>query len=224
MKQEWHDVLFLHWPVFPNDVREHIPPELELDLYNDMAWIGLVFFRVKGNRLRFIPPIPGIKSFLELNIRTYVTYKGRVGVHFFNLDASNSLIVKITTFGNFLPYRDAQIDLTRRGDIFTVRSRCEEGQAVPETFITMFEPKPGLIESDQFERWLTERYHLWTKVSDRLFRTDISHSPWVLQKVAGKIHENTMASFIKRDCLKGQPIAYYSKWKKAHFFLPVIEK
>lgn len=224
MTQEWHDVLFLHWPVLPNAVREHVPLELELDLYNDMAWISLVFFKVKGNRTRFTPPVPGVSSFLQLNVRTYVTFKGKVGVHFFSLDASNPLIVKVTTLGDFLPYRQAKMDLIREENTFTMLSKYIGREIFTETLITMFEPKSDLIESDQFEGWLTERYHLWTKAKGRLFRIDISHSPWVLQKVTGTINENTMASFIKRDFLIGHPIARYSKWKKAHFFLPVIEK
>jgi len=223
MTQEWHDVLFLHWPVTPELVREHIPAELELDLYNDMAWIGLVFFRVKGNRPRFIPPVPGMSSYLELNIRTYVTYKGRAGVHFFNLDANHPLIVKMTTLRDFLPYRFAEISLKRRKNTFILHSRHTHAEEFPETFVTSFEPIPEPIYRGYFERWLTERYHMWTKPENQLFRIDITHSPWELNKVKGTVYENTMASFIKNNFKERRPIAHYSKIKKARFFPPVIE-
>ena len=223
MTQEWHDVLFLHWPVSPDALREHIPSELELDLYDNRAWIGYVFFRVKGNRPRLIPPMPGMSSYLELNVRTYVTYKGRAGVHFFNLDANHSLIVKLTTLGHFLPYRNADLSLKRNKTAFSLHSRLTDNQAFPETLVTSFKPLPGWIERSHFERWLTERYHMWTKPENHLLRVDICHSPWILQNVRGTVYENTMASFIKSSFKEKRPVAHYSKVKKARFSLPVRE-
>ncbi|MFF2755563.1 YqjF family protein [Psychrobacillus sp. NPDC058041] len=223
MTQEWHNILFLHWPVSPDDLIEHIPFELELDLYNGSAWIGLVFFKVKGNRPRLTPPILGFSSFLELNFRTYVTFQGRVGVYFFSLDANNPLIVKLMRMGGFLPFRYAEISLKQSKNTFTVHSRYREGKSVPEVLVTTFKPIPGRIESNLFERWLTERYYLWTKTKDNLFRVYISHSPWVLQNVTCTIFKNSMASFLNSNDNVNGPIAHYSKLKKARFFPPVKE-
>lgn len=218
MTQEWHDVLFLHWPVAPDIVREHIPAELKLDLYNNTAWISLVFFRVKRNRLRFMPSLPGMNSFLQLNVRTYVTYKGRVGVHFFNLDANDPLVVQMIEVTNLLPYRYAKMSLKRGKRGFFIHSN---EKTTHETLITTFEPSSILIEKGPLELWLTERYHLWTKVKYSLFRIDISHSPWLLQSVNGVIHKNTMA--FKSSLTDESPIAHYSKMKKARLFPPVKE-
>ena len=124
------------------------------------AWIGLVFFQVKGNRPRFIPPLPGLQSYLELNVRTYVTYKGKAGVHFFSLDASHPFIVKLTTFGNFLPYRNAKINFKKHKKTFLIYSKCE---CKYESLLTTFKPIAEPIESTQLNTWLTERYCLWAK-------------------------------------------------------------
>lgn len=221
MTQEWHDVLFLHWPVSPDVIRKHIPIELELDLYNNMAWVGFVFFKVKGNRPRLIPPVPGVRSFVELNIRTYVTYKGRKGIHAFSLNASNSLIVKLTTLGNFLPYRNAKVRLKQHKKMFTYSLTRET--RLSETMITTFQVVPKPIESNHFEQWLTERYHLWTKPKHQLYRIDTSHSPWMLQYVTWITYEHKMASFLQIDFQSVSPIAHYSKKKKARFFAPVKE-
>lgn len=218
MTQEWHDVLFLHWPVSPDIVREHIPSELTLDLYNNAAWVSLVFFRVKKNRLRLIPSFPGMNSFLQLNVRTYVTYKGRVGVYFFNLDANHPFVVKMISLTNFLPYRYAKMSLKRGKRGYFIHSNEKTSQ---DTLITTFEPSSMLIEKGPLELWLTERYHLWTKVKCSLFRIDISHSPWLLQIVNGVIHKNTMA--FKSSLTEESPKAHYSKMKKARLFPPVKE-
>ncbi|MFX3672933.1 MAG: YqjF family protein [Paenisporosarcina sp.] len=223
LTQEWHDVLFLHWPVSPDTLRKHIPTELELDLYNNEAWIGLIFFKVKGNRPRFIPPVPGMSSFLEINIRTYVTYKGRAGVYFFSLDINNPFIVKLATLGNFLPYKHAKISLKRRNNAFTIKSIRFDKNAHPEHLITSFEVVSQVIERNHFEQWLTERYHLWAKPKDHLFRVDTIHSPWKLQNVSGTIHVNTMGSFLKSNFQGKPPIAHYSKMKKARVFSPIKE-
>ena len=220
MTQEWHHVLFLHWPVSPEHVREHIPPELELDLYEGKAWIGFVFFRVKGNRSRFIPPLPGMRTFLELNVRTYVTYKGKAGVHFFSLDANHPFIVQLASFGGFLPYRDAEIYFKKHKKSFSIDSKCEYQN---ESFLTKFEPSANFIESTRLNTWLTERYYLWTKTKGGLFRVEICHSPWRLQNVTGVVYQNTMASFMKGNYKREQPLAHYSRLKKAKFYPPVLE-
>ncbi|MGB5944682.1 YqjF family protein [Paenisporosarcina sp.] len=220
MTQEWHDVLFLHWPISPDVIRKHIPIELELDLYNNIAWVGFVFFKVKGNRPRLIPPVPGMRSFLELNFRTYVTYKGRKGIHAFSLNASNSLIVKLTTLGHFLPYRYSKVRLKRHKKMFTYSLTRKN---LSETIETTFQVVSKAIESNHFEQWLTERYHLWTKPKHQLYRIDTSHSPWMLQYVTGIIHGHTMASFLQTNSQTVSPVAHYSKMKKARFFAPVKE-
>lgn len=222
MTQEWHDVLFLHWPVSPDELSPYISSELELDLYNGKAWIGFIFFKVKGNRPRLIPHIPGVDSFLELNIRTYVTYKGKAGVHFFSLDANNPLIVKLTTIKNFLPYRHAKIRLKRSKNIFKIQSRTKH--TLSETLVATFEPIPEFLAGNDFDRWLTERYYLWPKMDDHLFEIEISHSPWILQNVLVTVLENTMVPFLKSDYQLNHPIAHYSKYKKALFYFPVMEK
>lgn len=44
----WNNLLFMHWPVSPELLRSHIPVELELDRYDDRAWIGVVPFHMTG--------------------------------------------------------------------------------------------------------------------------------------------------------------------------------
>lgn len=82
MKQQWHDVFFLHWAVPAASLRPHVPEELELDLTEGSAWLGVVGFKMSGTRPRFLPSIPGTGTFLELNVRTYVKHGGRSGVFF----------------------------------------------------------------------------------------------------------------------------------------------
>src|SRR4051812_29497664 len=80
MHQNWENLLFLHWPVAPAVLRPLVPGALEIDTFEDQAWIGITPFAVTQLGLFSLPPIPGLDSFLELNVRTYVLHRGLPGV------------------------------------------------------------------------------------------------------------------------------------------------
>lgn len=224
MKQEWKDVVFLHWPVKSEWLRRFVPDELEVDLYDDQAWLGVVFFQAKATRLRFLPPVPGTRSFLELNVRTYVKYGDRRGVYFFSLDASSPLAVKTASHRGFLPYRYAEISMTKKAADWRFSSRRIEAGRFPESFDMSYTPVSIPIAPSPIEQWLTERYCLWTKPENRLYRVDIAHSPWTLHYLEGYIDQNTMASFLPASLHRQQPMAHYSRKQRVCFYAPVKEQ
>jgi uncharacterized protein len=75
MTQKWNEVLFAHWPFRVESVRAQIPAQLELDTYEQQAWISLLPFHINQFRLKLLPPFPGASAFPELNVRTYVTFE-----------------------------------------------------------------------------------------------------------------------------------------------------
>ncbi|MGX1079366.1 uncharacterized protein YqjF (DUF2071 family) [Bacillus sp. SLBN-57] len=83
MTQTWNHVLFAHWAVDPEAIRGQIPAALELETFNGKAWIGILPFLLTNMRPRFLPPFPFISRFPELNVRTYVAYKGVPGIYVF---------------------------------------------------------------------------------------------------------------------------------------------
>ncbi len=224
MTQGWKDVLFLHWPVPAETLEDIIPNELELDLLDGQAWISLVLFKVEGTRPRFLPPIPFIHSYLELNTRTYVKYKDKAGIYFFSLDASKSLVVSLPRIGNFLPYMKARMHYGASDDIFTFKSiRTQEGQP-PETLeLTYTADLKNPLQKNARDRWLTERYILWTKPKKHLYRLDIHHPEWVLFPASVQITKNSMASFAAGHIDENVPIAHYCTFRKPIFHPPVLE-
>ena len=89
MVQNWNDLLFAHWELPTETLRRLVPSQLELDLFNGKAYVAVTPFWINGLRPRYLPPMPVISQFAELNVRTYVSYKGIPGVYFFSLDAAN---------------------------------------------------------------------------------------------------------------------------------------
>src|SRR5262245_35014335 len=104
MAQGWHDLLFAHWPVPVKALQRLIPESLEIDTFEGQAWLGVVPFRITDVRLPWLPPLPGVSAFPELNVRTYVTDGRKPGVWFFSLDAGNPAPVLAARYGYRLPY------------------------------------------------------------------------------------------------------------------------
>lgn len=223
MMQEWHDVYFLHWPIAPKDIQPYVPQELEIDTFNNTAWLGIVFFQMKNMRARWMPPIPGMSSFLELNVRTYVKRNGRSGVYFFSLDVNQSLVAKIGKVFGILPFRYANITSKENNHELIFQNRFEQTKSNPEILIASVEPMSELIPRTPLEYWFTERHQLWTKVRGRLIRQYNRHSPWNLQRATCFIHENSMAPFLMDKVQEYTPLAHYSKCKKTLLYLPVKE-
>ncbi len=198
MRQRWCDLLFAHWAVDPAQVAPVIPPPLELDTRDGMAWIGLVPFRMEGIRLRGLPPVPGTSAFPEVNVRTYVRHEGRAGVWFFSLDAASPLAVRAGQWGFGLPYRDAIMACTSRDgeiDYRSVRPGTVPGQ--PGRLALRYGPAGPATQAPagSLDDFLTNRLCLFAiGWGGRLLRVDIAHAPWPLRPAAARITEETLTT------------------------------
>jgi uncharacterized protein len=210
----WCDLAFLHWPVDPGMVRPLLPPALELDTFDGMAWIGVVPFRMEDVRLRFSPKLPGISAFPELNVRTYARAGERTGVWFFSLDAASRAAVRGARLLFNLPYYDAEIRLEHRGEAIEYDSHRVHADATPAQFAgsyapagAVYEPKAGTLDD-----FLVERYCLFTaSESGELGYLDVDHHPWPLQPATVRIDTNTMASAAGIQLPAQAPIAHFAR-------------
>lgn len=105
MYQRWRDLLFLHWAFPPEVVQRTLPPRLTVDTFEGQAYVGIVPFFMRAIRPRFLPAVPGISNFMEVNLRTYAhDSNGTPGVWFYSLDANQWLAVQIARAFFKLPY------------------------------------------------------------------------------------------------------------------------
>ena len=112
MRQKWRDLLFVHWPVSVDVLRPLVPAELELDLFDGTAYVGLVPFTMTGVRPVGLPAVAGLSTFHETNVRTYVRLADRdPGVWFFSLEAANAIAVHLARRLFHLPYHFARMFL-----------------------------------------------------------------------------------------------------------------
>jgi uncharacterized protein YqjF (DUF2071 family) len=212
MLQRWRDLLFAHWSLPPENVRPVVPRELELDLWDGKAWIAVTPFWMSGVRPRGSLPPPLLHTFPELNVRTYVKYKGTPGVYFFSLDAASRLGVWGARTFYHLPYYFASMQIGKEGQAFRYRSTRREGPW-PAQFEGRYWPisPPRRWEKGGLEYFLTERYCLYTIYRERVLRAYIHHLPWPLQNADAEIERNTVALADGIQLPAEKPLLHYSR-------------
>ena len=213
MAMQWHDLLFLHWPVPPAALRPAIPPTLALDTFDGTAWLGVTPFRMAGTRPRLVPPLPWVSAFPELNVRTYVTAEGKPGVWFFSLDAANPLAVRGARLLFHLPYYDAAMRSERDGDVVRYTSTRTHRGAPGAAFAGHYRPSGPVSHAavDSLEYWLTERYCLYAADRrGRLWRGNIHHARWPLQPAEADIACNTMADQLQLRLPPRAPLLHFA--------------
>lgn len=188
--QTWEELAFLHWRVDADAVARLLPPEAPLDTFDGEAWLGIVPFRITNMRVRGLPPVPGLSTSPELNARTYVTVDGKPGVWFFTLDAASRLLVEGAKRLYRLPYEHARMRCERRADWVEYESERPGGvfSARYRGHGQLFHAEPGTLEY-----FLCERYCLYTADGGRLYRAEIHHLPWDLQRGDAEIARNTLS-------------------------------
>lgn len=201
MAQRWSDLLFAHWPIPVNDMARLLPPGLEVDTFDNYAWIGVVPFWMDQVRTRAVGErcltIPSTSEFCELNLRTYVRSRatGLQGVFFFSLDAASVLAVLGARTLFHLPYFPARMrrHATPGGTIHYTSRRLLTRRSVRfEGSYRSLEKVSGPSAPGTLEYFLTERYCLFTPRGARVLVGHIHHLPWPLEAAEAEITLNEL--------------------------------
>jgi uncharacterized protein YqjF (DUF2071 family) len=219
MTQRWNDLLFAHWPVSANQMGRLLPDGLQADTFNGSAWLGIVPFWMDRIKIRGVPPVPGARSFPELNLRTYVRdqHTGTPGVYFFSLDASNLLAVLAARTFYHLPYHWAEMRLDQRTErefSFYSRRHFSNSPVVFKAHYRGLGPTRRLAESrsGSLEYFLTERYCLYTtNHAGQPIRANIHHVPWPLEDAEAEIEHNDLPTAIGITLPNREPVLHYSR-------------
>lgn len=182
MYQRWETLLFLHWAVPPSTVQATLPPGLTVDTFDGRAWLGVVPFRMAAVRPRFLPPVPGLSWFWELNVRTYVRDRqGRAGVWFYSLDCDQPLACAMARRFFHLNYRDARMACERRaGGGFDYRSRCLDAPCSARLQWSVGPGPVAVATPGSLRHFLVERYRLFAYdgAGGRLLTGEVAHEPY----------------------------------------------
>ena len=184
MYQRWSDLLFLHWEYSATTIQATLPEGLFVDTFGGKAYLGAVPFFMRHIRPRFLPAVPGISNFMEMNLRTYVHDRAGVpGVWFYSLDANQWLAVKIARRFFHLPYEHAEMKSSRTAEgRIHYESLRTGGRANGTNCVFDYapgaevqQPAPGSLEF-----FLIERYRLYSSAPNGLLRGAVFHEPYQL--------------------------------------------
>ena len=206
IQQSWLNLLFAHYPVPLNAVRERVPRQLELDTYDGHAWVSVVAFRIDPFKTRGVPIS---LRFPELNLRTYVTVDGKPGVYFFSLDAASQTAVTGARSLFRLNYYYAAIHLAGHGRTEFTARRLERPRAdFQATYRVAGDPLS--ISPGSLDHWLVERYCLYAVRGGPAFRVEIHHMPWVLQPASAELRPDELFTSAGLPAPATPPLLHYS--------------
>jgi len=183
MSQRWSELGFFHWAFDPEAIAARLPKGLHLDTYDGKAWLGIVPFLMQRVRPAFLPPIPWLSWFHELNLRTYVfDDNGNPGVWFFSLDCDQPIAVEIARNLFSLPYQHAQMSSSMTSAEFQFHSQRKGDSNSAETFRYNRPQFPKATEFGSLEWFLLERYTLFSEGSNgHLYSGRVHHSPYQIE-------------------------------------------
>lgn len=178
--QEWHNTLFFHWKVPAELLEKYIPEGIELDIWENTAWVSLVAFEVRNMRFRNLPPIPYISNFNEINLRTYVLKDGIPGIYFFSIETDKFIEVMLTRFFIGLPYEKSKMERT-------LNSLSSDNKISDYHLNIEFDDRTTALKKTRLDVWLTERHSLYENCNTKICRFDIHHKEWKLRDLNAEI-------------------------------------
>lgn len=220
--QAWRDVTFLHWRYDPDVIARLLPEGLEPDVRDGAAWVGLTPFRVEDFRLPFLPPVPGLSSFPETNVRTYaVGPTGRDGILFLTLEVDSLLTTVAARVGYGVAYRWAGMQTHRDDGRIHYLSRRRGSGSDAGHEITV-EPGSPLAppDLDELDHWLTGRWRAWTRVAGRLAEVPVLHEPWPLSGAEVITLEENLLQSVGLPPPEGPPLVHFSSGVNARLGPP----
>jgi hypothetical protein len=213
-------LLFAHWPADPANLP--LPSALEHDLFEGAAWVAVVPFRMSGIRARWLPPLPGLSAFPELNLRTYVRPRrgeAKPGVYFWSLEAANPIAVVAARAWFHLPYMNAEMHCRERDGWIDYASRRMHRGEPTAVFRGRYRPLYPMVRTPLTD-FLTERYCLYSSdANGRLRIGEIHHRPWPLYSAQAEIEENTIAATAGIG-LQGPPLLHFARFLEVAIWAP----
>lgn len=193
MRQDWRSLAYVHWPFRPALVQSHLPPGLEVDTHDGMAWVGLVPFRMENIAARFTPPIPYLGTFPETNVRTYVRGSDGPGVWFLSLDVSRLLPVVVARATYRLPYMWAKMTIDERDGAVTYTAIRRWPKPTARSLLEV-DIGERIVEPTPLEHYLSARWRLYTMLGHKLAFARVEHEPWILNRATVAFDDELMSA------------------------------
>lgn len=213
LRQQWMELAYFHWPYPPELVQQLLPAGVTVDTFDGAAWVGLIPFEMRNVQLGPTPAIPWLGSFIEINVRTYVTDAlGRRAVWFFSLDVPRAAIVAVARTVFSLPYCWASARHTVDGvhHRYTMSRRWPRGAAASADMAFSVGDQIADCALGELEHFLSARWALLTTRRDRLLYGRVEHPQWPLHHIHECVIDETLIEAAGLPRPRTAPNAMYS--------------
>ncbi len=206
LRARWLRQAFVHWPFRPEAVQALLPRELVVDEYDGMAWVGLTPFVMADVRAPGVPAaVPGLPTFAETNLRTYVRREdGRDGIWFLSILVACPVMLAARAVG--APYTLGHLRVTTDGDTVSYMGSRAAGRVLYRLDVRPGDP----LRPTERDVWLTSRWRAYTRRLGRVWETPVEHEPWPLAGAAVDVLEETLTGAAGLPAPLGEPVVHYS--------------
>ena len=223
MTQRWTNLAYVHWRYESSVIQALLPEGLEVDTFDDSAWVGLIPFSMCDVGVPKLPPVPYFGDFPEVNVRTYVKRNGVPGVWFFSLDVNRLAPALVARTTYLLPYCWGRASNELSDDVLTTTVR----RRWPDIASTRIQVRVGdaIAESNELENFLTARWGLYSRgIGKSLMYAPVDHEPWPLQRAELISLEDTLIMAAGIPAPQGEPHVMFSPGVSVRIGLPTKVK
>ncbi len=232
LSAKWENLIMANYAVEAAVLTPYLPKGVELDYYNDKAYVSLVGFMFKETSL-FNIPIPFFGTFEEINLRFYVKRKegARVkrGVVFINETVPFKAVAWLA---NKL-YKEHYITIPTKNSIDIAGTRQVKYEWKIDNHWNHLKVDAALdtekMKRGSMEEFIFEHYYGYTKINPLVSQEyQINHPRWLINKVLNSsVHCNFKAMYgdafaglneARPDSVfiaEGSPVTV--KWKRTSF-------
>jgi uncharacterized protein YqjF (DUF2071 family) len=222
LRNDWHELTFLHWPYDPEVVQALLPAGLTVDVHDGQAWVSLVPFQMRRAGPTWLPSIPYLSNFWETNVRTYVVDSmGNRAVWFLSLDCVRLPVVAFARWTIGFPYYWAAMDveIAGRRRRYTTTGRRWPRRPAASTVVSV--DVGDQIEPTELDVFLTARWGTVAKTLGGLWFHAVDHEPWTLHDASVAELSDTAMAAPGLPAPSGDPIVRWAQPVHARFARPV---
>ncbi len=214
INQTWANLVMAHWGVAPEAIAHLLPSALKLDTINGKAWISVVPFQMVNIHPVWLPRVFSVRTFLELNLRTYVrpVSGGESGIWFFSLATNHRLISLVARTLFQVPYYFAKASYkeTTDGHLFRLKQTRSEGPSLE--FDANYRPLSTTPCKSAVDLWLAERYCFYcVNQAEQLQCGKVDHEPWQMVPAMIDVHVNTIGTPWNLEIQREPDLVHFSK-------------
>ncbi|WP_128374373.1 YqjF family protein [Streptomyces cavernae] len=208
LRARWLTQTFVHW-AFPTDqVQALLPEGLVVDEYDGAAWVSLTPFVMADVRPAGVPAVmPGLPSFAETNLRTYVRGPdGRDGLWFLSIEVACPVMLGARAIG--APYNQGRLSVSSDRPANAVSYAGSRWGGAP-SYRLVVRPGEPIAPTDR-DVWLTSRWRAYTRRFGMVWETPVEHEPWPLSAATVDGLEETLTTAAGLPAPTAEPLVHFS--------------